>query len=279
MNKGIFAIGALGGSGTRAVAEIFKTMSCFIGDDLNPENDNLLFTRLFKNPIWYQNKTPESFRIRLECFIYIMSYNSFKDRHLSTLQEASITNQLYKSDEHFFTNINDFLSNPKQNRQFWGWKEPNTQIYVKDLLEAIGSLKYIHVLRHGLDMAYSRNKQQLKNWGFLFDIHLNDDDSEILIAQKQLQYWIETTRMILRLKESYPDRIYILNHSQLCFNPNEEIDRLLSFCDINLDEKVMNELYSIPQNKGSIGRYRNQDISVFNKSQLNFVQSCGFETI
>ena len=50
----MIAIGALGGSGTRAVAQVFLEAGIYMGDDLNRANDNLIFTRLFKDPNWYK---------------------------------------------------------------------------------------------------------------------------------------------------------------------------------------------------------------------------------
>lgn len=41
----IIAIGGLGGSGTRAVAEVFIQAGLFMGDELNKSNDTLVFTR------------------------------------------------------------------------------------------------------------------------------------------------------------------------------------------------------------------------------------------
>lgn len=46
MNKKIISIGALGGSGTRAIAQVLIQADVFMGDDLNNSSDNLFFTRL-----------------------------------------------------------------------------------------------------------------------------------------------------------------------------------------------------------------------------------------
>ena len=47
----------------------------------------------------------------------------------------------------------------------WGWKEPNTHVILERMLNSFPQLKYIHVMRNGLDMAYSSNQQQLLLWG------------------------------------------------------------------------------------------------------------------
>src|SRR5690625_1809266 len=42
------AIGALGGSGTRMIAQFLRDAGYYLGDDLNTANDNLWFTLLFR---------------------------------------------------------------------------------------------------------------------------------------------------------------------------------------------------------------------------------------
>jgi hypothetical protein len=47
------AIGGVGGSGTRIVAQLIKDAGFYLGSDLNSANDNLWFTLLFKRPRWF----------------------------------------------------------------------------------------------------------------------------------------------------------------------------------------------------------------------------------
>ena len=64
----MIAIGALGGSGTRAIAEVLIQSGIYMGDDLNGPNDNLIFTRLFKNPDWYRNSSDSQKQKRMILF-------------------------------------------------------------------------------------------------------------------------------------------------------------------------------------------------------------------
>ena len=43
------AVGGIGGSGTRLIADCLRELDLFIGGDLNPAYDNLWFTLLFKH--------------------------------------------------------------------------------------------------------------------------------------------------------------------------------------------------------------------------------------
>ncbi len=95
MNK-IIAIGALGGSGTRAVAQILIDVGVYLGDDLNVSNDNLLFTRLFKDPKWYKNASINDVRIRLEIFRKYMENEALKSNERRKLFRAAKENPTYK---------------------------------------------------------------------------------------------------------------------------------------------------------------------------------------
>ena len=52
--SGPLVIGALGGSGTRVVAQVFMDAGYHMGHDLNSANDNLTFTLLCKRTRWYR---------------------------------------------------------------------------------------------------------------------------------------------------------------------------------------------------------------------------------
>ena len=52
----------------------------------------------------------------------------------------------------------------------WGWKLPETYLFLPYVKAVFPKVKYIHVIRHGLDMAYSRNQHQFWAWGAYFGI-------------------------------------------------------------------------------------------------------------
>jgi hypothetical protein len=46
----------------------------------------------------------------------------------------------------------------------WGWKEPNTHVVLDRLWAELPRLKYVHVRRHGLDMAFSWASAWKSRW-------------------------------------------------------------------------------------------------------------------
>ena len=168
---GPVAIGGVGGSGTRIVAELLQKMGIYLGNDLNFANDNLLFTLLFKDPKWFMlnsNEKPFEIYKRFNLFKKVMLGNlNLSDKNeIKVIISVIVFKSLYVRDK---SNIrqriwpyNRLLKILKRNINLscytgWGWKEPNSHIYIKHLCDYFPNLKYIHVIRHGLDMAYSNN--------------------------------------------------------------------------------------------------------------------------
>src|SRR5438128_2372897 len=50
----------------------------------------------------------------------------------------------------------------------WGWKEPRSIFLLPFLDECLPSLRYLHVVRDGRDMALSENQNQLRKHGGAF---------------------------------------------------------------------------------------------------------------
>ena len=180
-------IGGGGGSGTRVIAEILKAHGYYIGSDLNEASDNLWFTLIFKRPAWLKKEISltsshrlnqgmmifekamlgggkyslddKLFLAKAACSISLTGHDHLRSGHgkwpfyraASILKRAHITNN---------------------NIQPWGWKEPNSHIYIEQLGKYFPNAKYIHVMRNGLDMAFSNNQAQLYNWSWLYGIDI-----------------------------------------------------------------------------------------------------------
>jgi len=170
-------VGGLGGSGTRVVAEMLQLLGYYVGDDLNEPLDNLWFTFLFKRPDWYrrvQAGDDAAFASALRVFVDSMHgkrpgvegtrviAGAFLDQIEPPLGRLAWSSgraaSLFRSRRH------------DHDPDKWGWKEPNSHLFLDPLAAGLGGFRYVHVLRHGLDMAFSTNQQQLHNFGWLFGI-------------------------------------------------------------------------------------------------------------
>jgi len=279
MTKKIIAIGALGGSGTRVVAEIISEMGYFIGDELNDALDNLTFTALFKDKVLFSDYNLLSKRM----IVF--------DKYMSNIKLSRDDIRIYNE-----SNGNLFLSfkrrslmkiklkinnlTEKEARNEYAFKEPNSIHFIDKYLTTFPNLKFIYVLRHGLDMAFSSNKGQLSNFGSFYGLEnnvgsLNDSSDEA--AKQQLEFWIRMSKKVNDLIEKYGDRIHVINHSSLCEEPVLEINRLADFLNINLPDNDIARMSTIPKKPSSSGRYLNEDLRVFDKDQILYVKSQGFK--
>ena len=278
MNKKIIAIGALGGSGTRVIAKLFQELGYFIGDELNQALDNLTYTVLFKDKDLFSNK--KLLKKRMIVFDKYMSneklfgddiciYNKSKGNRFLSLNRRNLMKFKFR-----FRNLAK-----RELKHEYAFKEPNSIHFLEEYLNAFPNSKYVYVMRHGLDMAFSSNKEQLANFGNLYGLENNvgksNDNSEI--ANKlQLNYWILITKKVHQLKEKYKGRIHIINHSSLCENQFLEINKLINFLNLNVSESEINRLSTIPNMPSSSGRYLREDLGKFDKDQILYVKSQGF---
>lgn len=263
----LVCICGLGGSGTRVYAEIIKQAGVDIGIDLNPQNDNLLFTRLFKDPIWYESKKKEDFQSRLELFLLLNTGHELIDEQKQSLNLAFQKNHCFKTDAPYnFYNLQRKLS------CHYGWKEPNSHIYLKELGDSLPTCKFIYIIRDGPEMSLSKNTQQLKNWGeIIFNLSSKIGPKNIQI--QQLKYWFLANQRAIKIGKDYLNgRFLTLNFEDIYTKPMEEIVKILDFLNIKTSEDRLLSLTKIPAKPSTAGRY-NQNFLNLNKFALEIINS------
>ncbi|MDX1685801.1 MAG: sulfotransferase [Saprospiraceae bacterium] len=273
----VIAVGAVGGSGTRVVAQILREAGVFLGNDLNGAYDNLVFTRLFRNPDWHATATEAQKKARFELFQRYMSsgHLTWKDR--MALVKAASRNKNFRSDRRFYART--LLSSRRRHNKFdrWGWKEPNTQIYIEDIARFIPGVRYIHVLRHGLDMAFSGNRRQLRSWGHLYDVHYEKGDSGDELASKMFRYWLRSTQTSIKMARTFLDgKHHIIRYEDLCKYPDRELRTLLEFCELEVDEEKFTEILKLPQLPQSSGRYLDHDLNFLENRDIESLEELGY---
>ncbi|MCJ7734700.1 MAG: sulfotransferase [Anaerolineales bacterium] len=280
--NGPIVIGGMGGSGTRLVAEILSQFGIFLGDDLNAASDNLLYTLLFRRSTWfyksYQNKN------RIETGLSVMEKLLLKEYGLSIqeiwflLYAVTDTALHYRRDERSWSMIRlrKIINNPKfKDAQYigWGWKEPNSYLILQDLIDHFKSLKFIHTIRHGADMAFSKNQRQLKTWGMLFGI----PQPEIEHPRESLKFWARANQAVAEVGESLGANQYLqINYDLLCQKPQQIIDELITFLNLDVDMPTYKAVLKLPIIPPSMGRYKKEDLSQLDSEDLTVVESFGF---
>jgi hypothetical protein len=288
-------IAGVGGSGTRVVAEIVQHLGYYLGSFLNPAHDNLWFTFLFKRPIWYlqaQQNPDELYKI-MDIFTQIMTAKFSPSPELEATLFAAAEDYLtwqayYKRKLKLDLSLekaNDLVASvinlhPKDLSNYigWGWKEPNSHLYLHNLNFYFPQASYIHVIRNGLDMAYSSNQQQYFNWGrILFDVEWVEEPNKKHYGA--LAYWLKANQRAIAIgKEQFKSRFLLLQFEQLCLQPQQEISKLLDFLGINeISSAELDKLAALPQLPSSYQRFKSQDLSIFSPKQLADIAALGYE--
>ncbi|GJM09421.1 MAG: hypothetical protein DHS20C11_16970 [Lysobacteraceae bacterium] len=269
-------IGGLGGSGTRIFAEVMQTLGVHIGVDLNPQLDNLWFTLLFKRRRAFRGMlrrrlSASAFdRCRLQLLTKAMTQSptnpSTIEKICGWLAYRDVRSHGHDSEQRGVGPWADERwrsmqvgSEPRSGA--WGWKEPNSHIYLPLLLRQFPNLRYVHVLRHGLDMAFSSNVMQMKLWGPAFGI--DEPASKSLQPKSAFEFWLRANRRVMALGEKFPDQIILVRFEDLCRKPEQQIRALASFASVEVAPAQLQQLLGRIVCPDPLHRYPGRDLTLF----------------
>lgn len=292
-NNGPVVVGGLGGSGTRVVAELMAMFGFYIGSDLNSARDNLWYSFLFKRPAWYPQHREDGAAIatglslfeklmlrqsrptlRELCYLIgafrSMSVDGFSDKHLDEGRPKWALRRVLR-----------MLINPGfKDEAFvgWGWKEPNSHLLINDLADHFGNFKYIHTIRHGLDMAFSAKQAQMHLWGPLFGVELPawQEDS----PPAAYRFWVNANRQAIdNGRKLGQERFLLVNYDRLCADPANEVGRIISFLQITPDQASMDKACALVRPQKTSGRYLKHDVEMFRGENLDALHEFGFPPV
>jgi Sulfotransferase family len=286
--RGPVAIGGIGGSGTRVVAVIAASLGFYMGGDLNTSCDNLWFTLMFRRPAWFSEQTSRGsggIRLALDVFERAMTGTLAPEPDVLELLRTAAGDLEKQGRSRLWVEqrVDSLLRSPTlfPRAESWGWKEPNTHIYLEHLRRYFGDrLRYVHVIRHGLDMAWSDNQLQLRRWAPLFGIDLADVDPTLpdSIASASLDFWIEANERAVSLgRRLLGDRFLVVNFDDLCADPLRGVETICRFLVAEPERSDLALLAKLPRRPVSSGRYREKGLSSFTPDQLHRVASLGFD--
>lgn len=284
----VVAIGGVGGSGTRVVAQILINQGFYLGSDLNRANDNLWFTLLFKRPDWFLRNAGNTEVISTA--LRIFSRAMLGVRCGSVAELSFIAAAAFRISTRGNSHVGDGRGVWPLLRAWkmtvppawddakysgWGWKEPNSHIYLKYLNAYFERFKFIHVVRHGLDMAYGAQQHQLFNWGPLYDVVPPADPA--LVPRAALSYWVRANEQAIALgREMGEEKFLLLNFDDLCNSPAKEIDRICRFLNRNPGKADREKLCRLVKPPSTMGRYRRHDLSKVDPRDVEAVRRLGF---
>jgi Sulfotransferase family len=218
-------IGATGGSGTRAVARVARRAGLFIGTELNQAEDSVAFVKYFNR--W------------IPAFLSERDDPELESRMLADLGPVL--------EQH----------RPSPNGGPWGWKEPRSLYMLPFLERTFPGLRFIHVVRDGRDMAFSRNQRQPTLYA---DAYLGHADVEPGSPPRSIALWSRINLDTARFGEQVLRERYLrVRYEDLCAAPGDEVARVLEFLELAGDAAELAEEVQPPP---SLGRWRRQDPAV-----------------
>ncbi|MCE5262210.1 MAG: sulfotransferase [Deltaproteobacteria bacterium] len=286
--NGPVVVGGVGGSGTRVVVKILSTLGFFVGGDLSEAGDNYWHTMLLKRPRWYPKVRDDrrTIRVGLSLLSKLMVERgllSFSE--LRFLLRATVAATYFGTD-HFgqyrgiawsLKRISKMLRDHARGGEYigWGWKEPNSHLVVRDLNDLFNGFKYIHIVRNGLDMAFSTNQAQLYTWSNLFGVPRPRSSGEA--PRLSLKYWIRANERAIRTgSELGPEKFLLLNYDELCIAPEQQIDKIIRFLNLEPTEEKYREILELPKKPVTFFRYQQHDLAQFDAEDLSSLLSLGF---
>jgi hypothetical protein len=273
------AIGGVGGSGTRLVAEIVRHFGWYLGGDLNHALDNLWFTLLFKRvELRGEPAGGREFDRAVDVFRAAMAGGSpLTPEQLAWVNELAAKDRPQHDRAWLLERVDSLAAaagGARRHLTRWGWKEPNTHVFLDRLPAAFPGMKYIHVVRNGLDMAYSANQNQLGLWApVLFGQPPTDSG-----PRASLKYWCQAQRRALRLGVHLKERFVLLNYDAFCQDPGHHLPGLSQFLGVGMEPELQASLLSLVRIPDSIGRFKPRGLASFDPSDVEYVKELGFDT-
>lgn len=187
-------IGATGGSGTRAFHGLLQRAGVFMGTRLNSAGDAMDFEPFLDDYIDRILRESRSLAYELEDLP-----PSLRQEVLSSFEKAL---QLYAGE--------------LPPGQPWGWKNPRSMYVFPIIHHFFPEMRFLHVVRDGRYMAFSKNKNQLrKHFSSLFG---HDPEPPIEVSNARL--WATTNFQVARWGEHRLASNYLrVLFEDLCVDP------------------------------------------------------------
>lgn len=245
-------IGGVGGSGTRVIAQLFSQLGFSSGDFTDVKTRDNIFWPPFKE-------------------LLLSPAAKSNSRELIVANAFAVFEQL-------MNNSKDVIASPRNN---WYSKVPVSFLMLPELAQYFPRMRYIHLVRNGLDMVFSKNILQAQNWGFYFGVVPNPIKykGHGYSEEDLLDYWIRANEFAIRNgQECLGDRFMLLSFEAVCQDPETYVAKLLKFINEPVMDETVSALASLIKQPSSVNRYKDHDYKhLFTNEQIDTVRQYGYE--
>ncbi len=225
-------IGATGGSGTRVVARIARHAGYALGTNLNPAEDALDFVPFYD--AWINR--------------YVEAEHRGQPLRSSVAEMMAVDFEfaLRRHAGNFQSPVDDDASR-------WGWKTPRSIYLLPFFHSRFPAMKFIHLVRDGRDMVFSKNQNQLRKHGTAF--LTRQERWFASVPTRSILLWHRVNLRAAAYAEAHLGENYlVVRFEDLCEFPEPTTARLLQFLECKLDPKEIARTEIKPPT--SIGRWR-----------------------
>ena len=140
-------------------------------------------------------------------------------------------------------------------------------------------MQYVHLMRNGLDMAYSGNQVQANNWSKAVGVELTRDKGGRITPGSVLDYWLTANEVALQSCDRHlAGRAYTLRFEQLCAAPAAELAKLMEFLALDIPTGELDAMAALVAPPASIGRYLQANWREdFSAGQLDRLDRLGYQ--
>ncbi|MDD4880380.1 MAG: sulfotransferase [Gallionellaceae bacterium] len=219
-------IGALGGSGTRALVNIFRQAGIWMGDWTDPKTEDALAMRAFL-AAWFE-----------PIFTALDRGDKVPARAGQEFLAAMRVHRMHVPDS----------------GQAWGWKNPRNMWLIPFYAGFFPGLKFIHIVRDGRDMALSDNQFLLNSHG---DALLGGDWRQNPL-RAQLAMWEKGNSYAKLSAERFlaKDHYLPIRYEDLCLDPLATIERMLEFIEAPDAKRLADEFAGLIVPSKRIGAWK-----------------------
>ena len=270
--SGPVAIGGIGGAGTRIIASLLLICGVQLGTDLNESLDNLWFTLLFKRRSILV-ETEASFAALYWGFAQKMSTGRFPDALAAEVSRLAARIEQEHPSDWFRERARTLLApDAPPRRAAWGWKEPNTHVFAERLLQLDRRLLYIHAVRHPLDMAASRNNNQIHLWS---DIFLDNPDASDYA--RKVNYWCAVQAHAEGIGERFGDRVIMVRYEDVMAHPERAATALCARLGLSLTPARLEKFIASLEPQHAERRWTAEDLKRMDAEKMQFVRARGYD--
>ena len=138
----------------------------------------------------------------------------------------------------------------------WGVKVPRSVLMLSYWRQQYPAFRFIHVVRNGLDMAYSTDRRQRRMVG---DLILGEQEDQADEPLQAMLYWARVNSAAAEFGELVLRNRYLrIRFEDLCADPVSIVNRLASFVSEIDAHSLKRKVADLVAPPSSLGRWREQ---------------------